>query len=74
MIGMQIISHGELSQGIVHSLQMIIGETQQMAFDTLAENEEVDSFRQKILDQSRKLDRRHGVLVFVDMFGATPYN
>lgn len=47
MIGMQIISHGELSQGIVHSLQMIIGETQQMAFDTLAENEEVDSFRQK---------------------------
>ena len=27
MIGMQIISHGELSQGIVHSLQMIIGET-----------------------------------------------
>ena len=71
MIGMQIISHGELSQGIVHSLQMIIGETQQMAFDTLAENEEVDSFRQKILDQSRKLD---GVLVFVDMFGATPYN
>ncbi|TXW60241.1 PTS sugar transporter subunit IIA [Enterococcus gallinarum] len=74
MIGMQIISHGELSQGIVHSLQMIIGETQQMAFDTLAENEEVDSFRQKILDQSRKLDRGHGVLVFVDMFGATPYN
>ncbi|MCR1927163.1 PTS mannose transporter subunit IIAB [Enterococcus gallinarum] len=74
MIGMQIISHGELSQGIVHSLQMIIGETQQMAFDTLAENEEVDSFRQKILDQSRKLDRGHGVLVFVDMIGATPYN
>ena len=35
MIGMQIISHGEFSQGIVHSLQMIIGETQQMAFDTL---------------------------------------
>lgn len=74
MIGMQIISHGEFSQGIVHSLQMIIGETQQMAFDTLAENEEVDSFRQKILDQSRKLDRGHGVLVFVDMFGAKPNN
>ena len=74
MIGIQIISHGELSQGIVHSLQMIIGETQQIAFDTLAENEEIDSFRQKILDQSRKLDRGHGVLVFVDMFGATPYN
>lgn len=74
MIGIQIISHGELSQGIIHSLQMIIGETQQMAFDTLAENEEVDCFREKILDQSRKLANGQGVLVFVDMFGATPYN
>jgi PTS system mannose-specific IIA component len=74
MIGIHLISHGEFSQGAVEALRMIAGNTEQVAFSILTEDETVDSFRQKILEQSQALDTGQGVLVFVDLFGATTYN
>jgi PTS system mannose-specific IIA component len=74
MIGIHIISHGEFSQGAVEALRMIAGNTEQIAYSILSEEDTVDCFRQKILEQSRALDTGQGVLVFVDLFGATTYN
>jgi PTS system mannose-specific IIA component len=53
MIGIHLISHGEFSQGAVEALRMIAGNTEQVAYSILTEEDTVDSFRQKILEQSQ---------------------
>lgn len=76
MVGIQIVSHGLFSKGIVDSLEMILGSTDGVMYDTLNREADLETFRSEILETTKKLEEtsEKGVIVFVDMFGATPYN
>lgn len=74
MVGIQIVSHGLFSKGLVDSLDMILGDTTGITYNTLGRESDLESFRGVVLESTQQLMNENGVIVFVDMFGATPYN
>ncbi|WP_392561213.1 PTS sugar transporter subunit IIA [Orbus sturtevantii] len=74
MIGILLVSHGKMAAGIKDSATMIVGE--QANFETLSLNpgQDISQLKTDLLACSKMLDSGHGVLVFVDLYGASPYN
>lgn len=74
MIGICAITHGKFAAGIKNSAEMIMGEIPNFAVLGLFEGEVIEEFQSKAFDLVQQIDNGDGVLVFVDMFGATPFN
>ena len=64
MIGMLLISHGGMAEGMLDSMELIMGSCEQMHTVSLCAGEDFESL----------LDSGDGVLVFVDLYGASPFN
>jgi len=74
MVGMLIVTHGRLGEGLLDAMQMIAGPQEKVDFVSLKEGDSIDELKDKILNAVKTLDDGSGVLVFVDMFGASPSN
>lgn len=74
MIGMLLVSHGRMAEGMLDSLELIMGSCDQMHTVSLCAGEDFESFRAKVMEAIRQLDSGDGVLVFVDLYGASPFN
>lgn len=74
MIGIQLVSHGALASGMLDSLEMIIGQVESLGCCSLLPATDSHDYKRAMLSQSQRLDSGAGVLVFADMYGATPYN
>lgn len=74
MVGVLILTHGKLADGLKNSVEMIMGQND--SFNTLGlyEGDDFTEFKEKVLEQICELDRGEGVIVLVDLFGASPYN
>lgn len=74
MIGVLLVSHGKMAEGIKDSVTMIVGE--QTHFETLSLNpgQDISLLKTQIFERSKALDSGDGVLIFVDLYGASPYN
>ncbi|MGO4928387.1 PTS sugar transporter subunit IIA [Fundicoccus sp. Sow4_F4] len=74
MIGIQVISHGKLSAGLIDSADMIIGDTENVVSNELKRGQGIEEFREEVKATTESIMSDKGVLIFVDMFGASPYN
>lgn len=74
MIGILLISHGNFSQGIKQSAEMIMGEQQALASICWKEQEVIETLEKNIATKIKELDSGQGVLIMVDLLGASPYN
>ena len=74
MIGILLVSHGRMAEGMLDSLELIMGSCDQMHTVSLCAGEDFESFRAKVMEAIRQLDSGDGVLVFVDLYGASPFN
>ncbi|MDF7670799.1 PTS sugar transporter subunit IIA [Orbaceae bacterium ESL0721] len=74
MIGILLVSHGKMAEGIKDSVKMIVGETPQFKTLSLIAGQDIADLQQHILTESKQLNEGDGVLIFVDLFGASPYN
>ncbi len=74
MVGMLIVTHGRLGEGLLDAMQMIAGPQERVEVISLKEGDSIDELKDKILNAVKTLDDGSGVLVFVDMFGASPSN
>ena len=74
MVGMLIVTHGRLGEGLLDAMQMIAGPQEKVDFVSLKEGDSIDELKERILNAVKILDDGSGVLVFVDMFGASPSN
>lgn len=74
MVGVLILTHGKLADGLKNSVEMIMGQNE--SFNTLGlyEGDDFAEFKEKVLEQICELDSGEGVIVLVDLFGASPYN
>lgn len=74
MVGVLILTHGKLADGLKNSVEMIMGQNE--SFNTLGlyEGDDFTEFKEKVLEQICELDSGEGVIVLVDLFGASPYN
>lgn len=74
MIGLVLVSHGKLAAGLIDAMQMITGEQQAVRAIGLLETEDVEGLMDKILQAINEVDSGEGVLIMVDLFGASPFN
>jgi len=74
MVGVLILTHGKLADGLKNSVEMIMGQNE--SFNTLGlyEGDDFSEFKDNVLEHISLLDTGEGVLVLVDLFGASPYN
>jgi PTS system mannose-specific IIA component len=75
MIGVVIVSHGNLGRSLAESAEMILGEKNDIfAISISSVSDNVEVFRKDILETIDKAETGNGVIVFTDLFGGTPCN
>ncbi|WP_244996780.1 PTS sugar transporter subunit IIA [Caldifermentibacillus hisashii] len=74
MIGIIVATHGRLSDGLVDAAELIIGGTDNIVPLNLFQGDNVQDLNVQILEAIKKVDQNDGVIIFTDLFGASPYN
>lgn len=74
MIGILLLSHGRLAEGLLDSCKLFFGEMEKVQALCLEEREVVESFDQRIIHALRQLDDGSGVMVCCDLYGGSPAN
>src|ERR1700721_2343814 len=72
MIGMVLVTHGQLANGFRAALENVVGPQ----FETIASGPEDDMEQRPsdILDAASRVQDGSGVVLLTDMFGGTPSN
>ena len=74
MVGVLVITHGELADALVGTADLIYGPMEQLEGLGLSPDESEESMIARIREAVEELDKGDGVLILVDMFGGTPSN
>ncbi|MBN1265186.1 MAG: PTS sugar transporter subunit IIA [Anaerolineales bacterium] len=74
LVGIVVVSHGRLAEGLTDAVQMIVGPQEQLEAIALLETEAVEDLMEKIEASIKKVEKGEGVLIFVDIPGASPFN
>lgn len=74
MVGIIIISHGKFASGLLDAVRMITGEQKQTHAIAFNESQSPDDLKKNVEDSLQLMDEGEGVLLFTDLFGATPFN
>ncbi|HUH97710.1 MAG TPA: PTS sugar transporter subunit IIA [Anaerolineales bacterium] len=74
MIGLVLVCHGKMADGLMDAMQMITGEQAGVRGIGLMETESVEDLTAKIRSAVEEVDSGEGVLILVDLFGASPFN
>jgi len=74
MIGICVVTHGNLAEGLRDSSELIIGEQTQFETVCLRHGDDFEAFKESVFTSVQHVNQNDGVLVFVDLFGASPYN
>ncbi len=74
MIGLIVVTHGNLAKEFVAALEHVVGPQQQIATISIAPNDDMTERRDAILAAAIKVNTGDGVIILTDMFGGTPSN
>jgi len=74
MIGLVLVTHGQLAQEFVHALEHIVGPQKQVASVSIGPEDDMEERRREILAAVSEVDKGDGVVLLTDMFGGTPSN
>ena len=73
MIGMVLVTHGDLAKEFVSALQHVVGEQENVEAVCIGPDDDMEQ-RRDILSSVEKVDSGKGVVLLTDMFGGTPSN
>ena len=74
MIGVVVVTHGQLASELVSAAETIVGDLPQMKAVSIGSHEDVQDARQEIAAAIAAVAAPEGVIVATDMFGGTPAN
>ena len=74
MIGVLIITHGNLGYELIKAAEMIKGDTRGIIPVSLDAKTGVEDIKKEITSAIKKADSGEGVLIMTDLFGGTPSN
>lgn len=74
MLGIVIITHGSLSAGLKDAAEVIIGETNNITTLSLNATDNIEDLSLKISASILEVNQNDGVVLLVDIIGASPYN
>ena len=74
MIGVVVVTHGQLATELVNATETIVGDLPRFAAVSIGWHEDTQDAREEIAQAAARVDRGAGVLILTDMFGGTPSN
>lgn len=74
MIGILLVTHGNLADEFLSAMQHVVGHQTQIATACIGPNDDMNERRNDILSKVAEVDSGEGVIVLTDMFGGTPSN
>src|SRR6476660_1663034 len=74
MIGVVVVTHGQLANELVNAAEMIVGDLPRFTAVSIGWHDDVNDARGDIADAIERVRGDAGVLLLTDMFGGTPSN
>lgn len=74
MIGVVVVTHGQLAIELVNAAETIVGDLPQFTAVSIGWHEDTEDARKEIQQAIARVHRDGGVLIVTDMFGGTPSN
>ena len=74
MIGIVLVTHGNLAREFLAALEHVVGPQQCISAVCIGADDDMEQRRREILECVGKVDEGGGVVVLTDMFGGTPSN
>lgn len=74
MIGMVLVTHGDLAKEFVRALEHVVGPQKNIGTVCIGPEDDMEERRQEIIDCVQQTDEGDGVVILTDMFGGTPSN
>ena len=74
MIGVVVVTHGQLAAELVNAAETIVGDLPHFAAVSIGWHEDVQDAREAIAAAIARVKQPGGVLLATDMFGGTPSN
>lgn len=74
MIGLVIVTHGQLATAFVEALEHVVGPRDNIRAICIYPQDNIDQHRQDILKAAEEVDSGQGVILLTDLFGGTPSN
>ena len=74
MIGVVLITHGEIGASLRAAMEHVVGIQQQMATVSIGADDDIQARRRDLEAAIAAVDRGDGIVLLTDMFGSTPSN
>jgi PTS system mannose-specific IIA component len=74
MIGVVVVTHGQLATELVNAAEMIVGDLPRFTAVSIGWHDDVNDARGDIAQAIDRVRGEEGVLILTDMFGGTPSN
>ena len=74
MIGVVVVTHGQLATELQNAAEAIVGDLPQFAAVSIGWHDDMDDAREEIRLAIGRVQGDGGVLLLTDMFGGTPSN
>ncbi len=74
MIGIVLVSHGNLANEFAKTLEHIVGPQENLMTVSLFPDDDIEVKRKEIQNAVQQVGGNQGVVILTDMFGGTPSN
>lgn len=74
MIGLVLVTHGQLAVEFRNAVEHVVGPQQNLETVAIGADDDMEQRRRDIVDAVARTDTGNGVVVLTDMFGGTPSN
>ena len=74
MIGMILVTHGQLAVEFVNAMEHVVGAQQDIATICIGPQDDMEARRKEIARAIETVDSGNGAVILTDLFGGTPSN
>lgn len=74
MIGLVLVTHGNLALEFISAMQHVVGKQEQVTAVCIGPEDDMEMRRAEILQKAEEVNKGEGTIVLTDMFGGTPSN
>ncbi len=74
MVGVIVVSHGELARALVDSASLLVGEGERLACTGIFPGDDPGEFYERVRECALSVDGGCGVVALADLYGGTPNN
>lgn len=74
MIGLVLVTHGQLATEFIHAVEHVVGKQEQLEAICIGPDDKMDARRADIAAAAARVNSGVGVIILTDMFGGTPSN